>query len=133
MSEEQQPQVPAVTPLTEMPTEMPLSKMRCPYSVALQFMVQGYRVARAAWEGSGEYIWLMPPAVVPVEKLHDPILKRIAEENGGTVECKAALRLRTELGRVETGWRPGMDDLMATDWLVVLDEEVMVPVTLAPS
>lgn len=108
--------------------ELPLSKMRCPFSVALKFLKDGYRVARAGWNGKGMYLWLLPHASVPTEWIKDPILKRIADENGGVAECLPSIRMRTADGSVLTGWLASQTDLIAEDWLIVLDEEVMVQI-----
>ena len=108
--------------------ELPLSKMRCPFSVALKFMKDGHRTSRATYP-AGMYLWELPHANVPMEWIKDPILKRIAEENGGAVECLASIRVRNPDGTVQTGWAPSQADLMAEDWLIVLDEEVMITVT----
>jgi hypothetical protein len=78
----------------------------------------GACIARSGWNGKGMYIWIMPAATVPLEWCKEPRLKRLAEENGGSVECLATIRMKTVDGKVMTGWVPTQGDMAADDWIV---------------
>ena len=86
---------------------------------ALDALKDGCRVNRAGWNGKGMYLWLMPAATVKAEWCREPILKAIAEANGGEVECLGTIRMRTADGKVLTGWLASQSDMLANDWQVV--------------
>ena len=90
------------------------------FSVALERLKNGDRVARAGWNGKGMYLWLMPAATVKAEWCKEPHLKELAENNGGEIECLGSIRMYTvdASGRraVLTGWLASQSDLLANDW-----------------
>ena len=72
-------------------------------------------VTRESW--NDVFIWLKPKANVKSEWCKDPILKMIADSNGGEVEAEQVLcKYSTKDKKVMTGWSPQQDDLAATDW-----------------
>jgi len=86
---------------------------------AVRELKHGVCVAREAWGRDGRFLFLLPAATVPLANIHTEPLRSIAEANGGTVECLPAIRLHTADGKVLTGWMPGVEDLLAEDWLAV--------------
>lgn len=79
----------------------------------------GKFVARQAWVELGLYIWYMPEARVPAEWCKEPHLKRLAESNGGFIECLECIRMKLSGNRVKTGWFPELDSVSAEDWVEV--------------
>lgn len=90
---------------------------------AIEALKIGRRVTRAGWNGRGMYLWLMPAATVKAEWCREPHLKRLAEENGGEIECLGSIRMFTvdASGRraVLTGWLASQSDMLAEDWIVL--------------
>ena len=89
---------------------------------ALEALKKGRRIARSGWNGRGMYLWLLPAALVKAEWCKEPHLRKLAEQNGGEVECLGSIRMRTADGRILTGWLASQTDMLSEDWFV-LDEE----------
>lgn len=78
----------------------------------------GAFVSRELWEGS--FLWLKKKASVKSEWCKDPILKMIADANGGQVDAEQTIcRYNFKDRIVTTGFVPQQDDMAANDWLVV--------------
>ena len=87
---------------------------------AIEQLKAGDKVTRKGWNGKGMYLWLMPATTVKAEWCKEPVLKRLAEENGGEIECLGTIRMYTHdsTGRkaVLTGWLASQSDMLAEDW-----------------
>ena len=83
---------------------------------AIEQLKAGYRVSRAGWNGKGMYLWLMPAATVKAEWCREPFLKRLAELNGGEIECLGSIRMLTADKKILTGWLASQSDILAEDW-----------------
>ncbi len=81
-------------------------------------MTAGRRVGRCCWQ-LGSSIWLMPAVEIKQEKCQDKHLKALAEKRGGFVRAEAVIRHATQTGFVTTGWTPTVEDMLATDWVVL--------------
>lgn len=86
---------------------------------ALIALQDGRKATRTGWNGKGMFLFYLQPATVPVEWIKDPILKEIAEENGGSVDCLGTIRMKTADGKVLSGWSASQSDMDATDWTVI--------------
>ena len=90
------------------------------FSWAIEQLKAGNKITRKGWNGKGMYLWLMPPATVKAEWCKELVLKRLAEENGGEIECLGTIRMFTHdsTGRkaVLTGWLASQSDMLAEDW-----------------
>ena len=66
------------------------------------------------------YLWLMPATTVKAEWCKEPVLKKLAEDNGGEIECLGTIRMFTHdsTGRnaILTGWLASQSDMLAEDW-----------------
>ena len=85
------------------------------FGEAYEIAENGGFITRTSWDGT--FIWLKPKAKVKSEWCRDPVLKMIADSNGGEVEaeqmlCKYSLNDR----KVISGWLPEQNDLAADDW-----------------
>ncbi len=81
-------------------------------------MREGKFVARQLTQRN-TYLWYMPAAKVPADWCKEPHLKRLAERNGGFIECLEAIRMKTGDNKVMTGWYPDYADSSAEDWVEV--------------
>lgn len=89
------------------------------FGEAIQKLNDGCKIARTGWNGKNMYLWKLQAFNVPVGWCKEPHLKELAEQNGGSVECLASIRMRTADGKVLTGWLASQSDIFATDWTVV--------------
>jgi hypothetical protein len=89
------------------------------FGEAVDKMKEGKFVARSGWNGKGMYLWLMPAITVPLAWCKEPHLQKLAELNGGSIECLATIRMKTADNKVLTGWLASQSDIVATDWIEV--------------
>ena len=83
-----------------------------------KILEEGGFVSRTSWNGI--FLWLKPKAKVKSEWCKDPVLKMLADANGGEVEAEQVLCKYDKLERkIMTGWSPQQDDLAADDWTSV--------------
>ena len=87
---------------------------------AIEQLKAGNKVTRKGWNGKGAYIWLMPATTVKAEWCKEPVLKKLAEENGGEIECLGTIRMFTHdstgSNAILTGWLASQSDMLAEDW-----------------
>ena len=86
------------------------------FGVALHALKSGKRVARAGWNGAGQFVYLVPANSYPAQT-------GIATSHFGAdamVPYRAYLALKTAQGDVAT-WAPSCSDVLANDWLVLED------------
>ena len=89
------------------------------FGEALEALKQGKKVARKGWNGKGMYLWLKPAATIKAEWCKDPILKDIAEANGGEVEALGTICMKTADGKILSGWLASQTDMLLEDWVIV--------------
>ena len=88
------------------------------FGEAIEALKQGKKVARKGWNGKGMYLWLKPAATIKAEWCKDPILKDIAEANGGEVEALGTICMKTADGKILTGWLASQTDMLLEDWVI---------------
>lgn len=79
----------------------------------------GQKVRRRGWRGKDKFLWFSPPAKIQASRCKDPKLKKMAEDNGGSIDCLGTICMYLEVNGVPTiltGWRPTPCDLLAEDW-----------------
>jgi hypothetical protein len=54
------------------------------FGQAIEALKMGKKVARKGWNGKGMFLWLKPAATIKAEWCKDPMLRAIAEKNGGS-------------------------------------------------
>jgi hypothetical protein len=84
------------------------------FGLAIEAMKKGARVARAGWNGKGQFVYLVPAASYPVQT--DAAKAHFGE--GSMVPYNAYLALKTVDERVST-WVPSVTDCLADDWRVI--------------
>lgn len=84
------------------------------FGMAIEALKLGQRVARAGWNGAGQFVYLVPAASYPAQtgaaKAHFGA--------GALVPCRAYLALKTAQGDIAT-WAPSCSDALAEDWQIV--------------
>ena len=84
------------------------------FGLAIEALKAGKRVARAGWNGAGQFVYLVPAASYPAQT-------SIAKAHFGAdamVPYRAYLALKTAQGDVST-WAPSCSDALAEDWQIV--------------
>lgn len=88
------------------------------FGQAIEALKAGKLVTRAGWNGRGMYLWLLPAANVKAEWCREPHLKKVAEDNGGSIEALGSIRMMTADKKVLTGWLASQTDVLAEDWSI---------------
>jgi len=83
------------------------------FSDALMWLKEGKRVARAGWNGAGQFAWMVPDGVYPARM--EAIKGYFPDDQ---VPYGAYFALKNAQGTV-VPWVPSVGDLLATDWQVV--------------
>lgn len=93
------------------------------FGKAIAALKEGKRVAREGWNGKGMFLWLKPAAVVKAEWCKDPLLKSLAEDNGGEIPALGTICMFTHdsTGRkaILTGWLASQSDMLLEDWVIL--------------
>ena len=85
-----------------------------PFGLAVEAMKQGKKVARAGWNGSGMFAYLVPGSQFKVNR--HPLLGIYPE--GTDITYRQHMDLRTADGSIAT-WAPSGSDALADDWYIV--------------
>lgn len=85
-----------------------------PFSDALRYIRRGLRVARAGWNGKGQYVFL-------AEELSFNCAADLSEFNDQYIPVNDALVLRNAQLQFQPGWVPSVGDLLADDWYLLPD------------
>ena len=86
---------------------------------ALKALKAGACVRRKNWDCMGAFLWLKPTVNVKAEWCKDPMLKGLAEANGGEIEALDTICMFTAQHTILTGWIPQQSDMFAEDWEVI--------------
>ncbi len=85
----------------------------------------GQRIARRSWS-ENLFVVLMPDLKLPPyntqgtdRKVNDRTAKWIGEDK--PLDCRAYFAVYKTENRWQPGWVPATDDMLATDWYVVVD------------
>lgn len=100
-----------------------LSKITMDFGDAIRALKEGHKVARQGWNGKGMFLWLKPATEVKSEWCKDPLLKQLANDNGGSIPALGTICMytRDSSGRqaILTGWLASQSDMLLEDWFVV--------------
>jgi hypothetical protein len=91
-----------------------MTKQNINFGQAIEAAKQGKRVARAGWNGSGMFAYIVPPASYPAQT---GAAKAHFGENG-LVPYRAYWALKTAQDDVAT-WAPSGSDSLAEDWIIL--------------
>lgn len=93
------------------------------FGKAIKALKQGKKVARKGWNGKGMFLWLKPATEVKSEWCKDPLLKQLADENGGSINALGTICMYTHDGTgkraILTGWLASQSDMLLEDWEIV--------------
>ena len=84
------------------------------FSIALDYLKSGYKVARQGWNGKGMFIFLVPGSTFKVNR---PPLLGIYPE-GTEINYHAHIDMKTADNQV-VPWLASQTDLLADDWTLV--------------
>lgn len=84
------------------------------FSVALQYIKMGKKVAREGWNGKGMFVFLVPGSTFKVNR---PPLLGIYPE-GTEINYHAHIDMKTADGQI-VPWLASQTDVLAEDWEVV--------------
>lgn len=89
------------------------------FGQAIEALKEGKKVTRKGWNGKKVFLWLKPSAVVKAQWCKDPILKDIADQNGGEVDALGTICMKTADNKILTGWLASQTDMLSEDWKVI--------------
>lgn len=89
------------------------------FGQAVESLKSGRKVSRKGWNGKGMFLWLKPFAMVKSEWCKDPMLKDIADRNGGEIEALGTICMKTADNKILTGWLASQTDILSCDWVLV--------------
>jgi len=94
------------------------------FGLAIEAMRDGYKLARAGWNGKNMFVYRTVGNVVPKEliqnfkSLPQPI-KNFLEEKGEDVVFQSQFTMYTAAGEMQPGWLASQSDMQADDWGIV--------------
>ena len=86
---------------------------------AIRALKAGHKVARKGWNGREMFLWLKPACTIKADWCKDPMLKGLAEANGGTIEALGTICMFTAQKQILSGWLASQTDMLAEDWVIV--------------
>ena len=89
------------------------------FGAAIEALKQGKKVTREGWNGKGMYLWLKPATTIKAEWCKDPMLKFLADSNGGEVEVLGTICMKTADSKVLSGWLASQTDMLSEDWMIL--------------
>lgn len=89
------------------------------FGLAIKALKAGHKVARKGWNDQKMFLWLKPAATVKAEWCKDPMLKSLAEANGGEIEALGTICMFTAQKQILSGWLASQTDMLSEDWMIV--------------
>ena len=89
------------------------------FGQAIESLKRGFKVSRKGWNGKGMFLWLKPYAVIKSEWCKDPLLKELADANGGEIDALGTICMKTADNKILSGWLASQSDMLANDWVLV--------------
>jgi hypothetical protein len=88
---------------------------------AIEAARQGYKIARAGWNGKGMWVsWSPGHPGLKSDAIWTPNVKEVAEANGGAVDILPYFNMKTADNKIQCGWVPSQSDMLAEDWSIIL-------------
>ncbi len=84
---------------------------------AIEALKEGKKVRREAWP-QDMFLWLKPAARIKAEWCKDPLLKQLAENNGGEIDAQGTICAYIN-NTIVSGFTPQQEDMLAEDWVVI--------------
>lgn len=89
------------------------------FGYAIKALKEGKKVTRKGWNGKGMFLWLKPATIIDASWCKDPMLKELAENNGGTIRGLGTICMYTARHEILTGWLASQSDMLGEDWEIV--------------
>jgi hypothetical protein len=91
------------------------------FGEALIALKQGFRVARAGWNGKGMWLSLScgETREIPADSFWSPHNRQHAIESGGAAKVLPSITMKTATGEILMGWLASQTDMLAEDWQIV--------------
>lgn len=89
------------------------------FGAAIHALRLGMKVRRKGWNGKGMFLWLKPATNVKADWCKDPMLKELAEQNGGEIPALGTICMFTAQREILTGWLASQTDILSEDWEIV--------------
>lgn len=90
------------------------------FGLAIEALKDGKRVARAGWNGPGQWVALgKGESSLPAESFWNIHTRQFARDNGGTAAVRSYLILKTAQDDIMMGWAPSQSDALSDDWYIV--------------
>ena len=86
---------------------------------AIKALKEGKKVTRKGWNGKNIWLWLKPATTIKAEWCKDPMLKEIADANGGEAEALGTICMKTADNKILTGWLASQTDMLCEDWMAI--------------
>lgn len=86
------------------------------FGKAIEALKQGKKVCRECWPDEA-FLWLKPAARIQADWCKDPLLKELAEHNGGSIDAQGTICAHLT-GTIVSGFTPPQEDMLAEDWVV---------------
>lgn len=108
--------------------QTPLKTECLTFGEALELIKNGYRVARADWNGKLSFVFMQTGSldygIEGVPLLINGVPSNLFDKGDtGTITRLPCVNMRTESGATAVGWAPSQTDMLANDW-VWLNEPV---------
>lgn len=84
---------------------------------AIEALKEGKKVRREVWSEDAS-LWLKPAAKIKAEWCKDPLLKQLAEKNGGAIDAQGTICAHIN-GIIVSGFTPMQEDMLSVDWEIV--------------
>ena len=94
-------------------------KINLKFGKVIEYLKEGNLMARKGWNGKNMFIWMKPEFEIKSEFCKDPILKKIADDNSGSITGLPTICMKTADNKILTGWIASQTDIFAEDWFVV--------------
>ena len=90
------------------------------FGLAVEALKRGCRVARAGWNGAGQWVALGTGADhLAASQFWNEHARAHAEQSGGGATVLPYFILKTAQGAILMGWSPSQSDALAEDWQIV--------------
>ena len=91
------------------------------FGQALEYLKDGYKVARQGWNGKGMFIYLVSGNEVSVSNLRNEALKHVGMNRAtfNKVKINSHIDMQAADGSIVVGWLASQTDMLSEDWVVV--------------
>ncbi len=98
--------------------------MNLSFSIALEALKAGHRVARSGWNGKDMWLSLSGPLQgreIAFENFWSKPCSKFAQDNGGSATVLPCINMKTADGKILMGWLASQTDLLSDDWVILPD------------